>query len=51
MGGIIAAIGSLVVGGAVAGVTIFGLINGQVNSPADFTGDASNPTIDYGSTE
>ena len=51
IGSIIGMIVSVLVGGTVAAVTLFGLINGQVNGHADRVGDVSSPTIDYGSTE
>jgi len=50
VGTIIGSIGSLIVGGIVAAVTITGLVTGQVNQSADRTGNIDAPVIDYGST-
>jgi hypothetical protein len=51
IGAIIGSIVSLLVGGAVAAVTIVGLASSQVNSPAETTANVDAPVIDYGSTE
>jgi hypothetical protein len=51
IGAIIGAIASVLVGGTVAAVTVFGLASNQVNTPADNTADVNAPVIDYGSTE
>lgn len=50
MGNIIAAIASIVVGGAVASVTVLGLVNSNVNSSADSPGNINDPVIAYGTT-
>ena len=50
MGTALGAIASIVVGGAVATVTIIGLVSGSVNSGSDNPGDITSPTINYGST-
>ncbi len=47
---ILASVGSMIVGGVIAAVTIVGLVNSQVNSPANTGADVSKPTIDYGTT-
>lgn len=41
---------SMIIGAIIAMVTIFGLINSQVNSTASHTADVGKPAIDYGST-
>lgn len=47
----IASVGSMIIGGVVATVTIFGLVNSQVNSTSSNTADVNKPTIDYGTTQ
>ncbi len=52
MGTILGTIGSLVIGGVVASVTIVGLVSSSVNSSSNSPGDISAPAssqIDYGS--
>lgn len=39
---------SILIGGAVASVTVVGLVNGQVNTPADVTSNVNQPAITYG---
>lgn len=51
LGGIIGAIIALIVGGVVASVTLFGLVDSQVNSPASVTSNVNSPSIDYGTTQ
>lgn len=41
---------TMLAGGAVAAVTLMGLISSQVDSAGDHPGNASSSTIDYGST-
>jgi hypothetical protein len=38
----------ILVGGAVASVTVVGLVNGQVNRTADVTSNVDQPVITYG---
>jgi len=47
---VIGSVGSMIVGGIVAAVTILGLLHVQLNSSADSPVDVNNPVIDYGST-
>jgi hypothetical protein len=42
---------SMVVGAVIAAVTIFGLVNSQVNSPSSNDVDVSQPSVDYGTTD
>ena len=49
VGTIIGAIASLLVGGAVAAVTVVGLVSGSVDSTSDTPGDVTAPVVDYGS--
>lgn len=39
---------SILIGGAVASVTVIGLVNGQVNTPAEVTSNVNQPAITYG---
>ncbi|MEP9365491.1 hypothetical protein ABLE68_21160 [Nocardioides sp. CN2-186] len=41
---------SLVVGGALAGATVVGLVNSQTAAPDKSPIDSSNVTLDYGSS-
>jgi hypothetical protein len=47
---IIGSVASMVVGAVIAAVTIFGLVNGQVNSAGGDV-DVSQPSVDYGTTD
>lgn len=38
----------LIVGAALAAVTVFGLVSSQVDSHASHPGNTANPTISYG---
>lgn len=52
MGTILGTIGSLIVGGVVASVTVIGLVNSSVNSTSSTPGDINAPAsqqFDYGS--
>jgi hypothetical protein len=42
---------SVVVGGALAGATVVGLVNSQTAPPDKSPANVSNPTLDYGSTQ
>ena len=47
---ILATVGSLIAGGAVAAVTIVGLVNSQTGAPASSPSDVTKSvSIDYGS--
>ncbi len=46
---ILAAIAALVVGGGIAGATVFGLVSSQTSAPSESPGDAAKPVIQYGS--
>ena len=45
---IIGGIASLVVGAAVAGATIFGLVSSQTAPPSESPGSVTDPAIPYG---
>lgn len=45
------AIAALVVGSAVAGATIFGLVSSQTGPSGPSPANAENPVIQYGSTD
>jgi hypothetical protein len=52
VGTILGTIGSMIVGGVVASVTIVGLVSSSVNTSSDTPGDINAPAssqIDYGS--
>jgi hypothetical protein len=46
---LLGSIATVVVGGVIATVTVFGLVSSQVNSAADNAANANRPSIDYGS--
>lgn len=48
---IIGALASVLVGGAVAAVTVIGIVNGQVSSAADSPANVNQPAIQYGTTK
>jgi hypothetical protein len=48
---ILITIASVVVGGALAGATVIGLVNAQTSPPDKSPANVSNPVLDYGSTE
>ncbi|UDY22426.1 hypothetical protein [Nocardioides sp. Kera G14] len=49
--GFLATVGSIIAGGAVAAVTVVGLVNSTVESAPSHSGDVSQATtISYGST-
>ncbi|MDP9823456.1 DUF2613 family protein [Nocardioides massiliensis] len=45
---IVGAVAALVVGGGIAGATVFGLVSSQTSAPADSPGNAEKPFIQYG---
>ena len=47
---IVGSVVTMLAGGAVAAVTIMGLISSQVDTAGDHPGNASSSTIDYGSS-
>jgi hypothetical protein len=47
---ILSTIGALVVGGAVASATVFGLVSSQTADPSQSPVSVTNPEIEYGST-
>lgn len=51
MNSILAAVAALVVGGGIAGATVFGLVSSQTSAPSQSPGNAENPVIQYGSTD
>lgn len=51
MTGIIGVIGSIVVGGVVAIVTVVGVVTHTVDGSSSDHGDVTQMTIDYGSTK
>ena len=50
MGSIVTPIVSLLVGGALATATVFGLVSSQTGAPEKSPGNAISPVINYGST-
>ena len=47
---VVGSVVTVVAGGAVAVVTIVGLISNQVDSASDHPGNANSTTIDYGAS-
>jgi hypothetical protein len=50
VGTILGSIGSIIVGGVVAIVTIIGLVTSSVDSSSDNPANVNAPSIDYGSS-
>ncbi len=50
VGTIVGTVASLIIGAAVASVTVFGVVSSQTNAPADSPANVNQPVIDYGST-
>jgi hypothetical protein len=42
---------SVLVGSALAGATVVGLVNSQTAAPGTSPADVSNPTVSYGNTK
>lgn len=49
MGTILSTIGAMLVGGAVATVTVVGVVNSQTSKPETSPASVNAPAIDYGS--
>lgn len=49
MGTVFSVLGSLIVGGAVAGVTIVSLVSSNVDTTASNPGNVDKPVVSYGS--
>ncbi len=49
MGTILSTVGAMIVGGAVAAVTVVGVVNSQTAAPEDSPASVNAPAIEYGS--
>jgi hypothetical protein len=48
---IVGTIASLIVGAAVASVTVFGVVNARTTASGESPGNVNQPVIEYGSTD
>jgi hypothetical protein len=51
VGAILSTIAAMVIGGAVAAVTVVGVVNSQTAGPDTSPGSVNSPVIDYGSND
>lgn len=47
----LAALGSILVGGVVATVTVISLVNAQTGADGESPADVNDPVVEYGTTE
>ncbi|CAN5127123.1 hypothetical protein BH09ACT11_BH09ACT11_12830 [soil metagenome] len=51
MRAIISAAAAILIGGAIGGATVFGLVSNTLNSSSETPGDVSSTTASYGQSE